>query len=102
MIIIDMFTKLLQEVMCLRKVLAIGTFALEEIRHRVKSETIDTHLAPVVEYLEYFLLYERVIIVKIRLMKEEAVPVELLSHRVPCPVGAFKILEDDAYIFILL
>src|SRR5512145_3190364 len=96
-----MFSKFLQEVVCLRQVLTIGTFTLEQIRYSIKPEPINAHLTPVIQNFKYFLLYEWVIIIEIRLVIEETMPVELLCYRVPRPVRGFKILEDNAHIFIL-
>ncbi len=64
--------------MCFRKVLAIGSFALVEIGHRVAAEAIESEIQPEAGDIEHFLVELGIVVVQIGLVIEEAVP-EILT-----------------------
>src|ERR1700750_2284234 len=84
------------------QVLAVGAVALKKIGHGVEPEAVNTHFTPMIHYAENFFLYQRIVIIQIGLVREKTMPVILLGHRVPGPVGCLKILENNACIFVLL
>src|SRR5436190_575960 len=88
--------------MCFRQVLAIGVITFKKIRYCIQPEAIYSHFAPVIEYIEYFFLYRRAVIIQIGLVMVETVPVILLCSIIPCPVGCFKILEYNAGVSVLI
>ena len=68
----------------LRQVLAVGAFALVEIRHGVEPHAIDAHAEPEIDDRETWpRQHRRVVEVQIGLMGIEAVPVIGLGDRVP-------------------
>ncbi len=69
-----------------RQVLAVRPVLFEEIRHCIQPETVDAKVEPEAQDVEHRLLHFRVLVVEIRLMEEEAVPVVLAAHRVERPV----------------
>ena len=81
--------------MGLREVLAVGGLALVEVRHGVHPEAVDAEVQPEAERRDDLLLHRRVLVVEIGLVREEAVPVVLLAHRVEGPVGRLGVDEDD-------
>ncbi len=92
----------LQEIVGLGQVFAIGTFALEEVGYRIEPEAVDARFAPVVQNLENFFLHQRAIVVEVGLVVEKAVPVVLLRHGIPGPVGSFGIRKNNPHILILV
>jgi hypothetical protein len=94
--------KLLQDDVGLRQVLAVGSVALDEIRDRIEAKPIDAHAQPELHDTDHRLENLRIVEVEIGLMAEEPVPEELLGFRIPGPVGALRIGEDDARILVQL
>src|SRR2546423_5422289 len=88
--------------MRLREVFAVGALALEQVGHRVAAEAVYAHVEPVAHGFEHGAPHDRVVVVQVGLVAEEAVPVVLLGHRVPGPVGALGIGENDASALVLL
>ncbi len=101
-LVVDDFAHFLQEGVCLGQVLAVGALALEQIGHSVQPEPVDPKIEPEPQHVDHRFLHGRVVVVQVRLMREEAVPVELLAHRVEGPVRLFGVDEDDARIGVLL
>src|SRR5687767_2579622 len=87
--------------MRLGQVLPVGSFPFEKIRNSIQAKSVNTHTAPVVQYLKHFLLYQGAVIIKIRLVIKETVPVVLLGYCIPRPVRRFKILKNDPDVFVL-
>src|SRR5689334_15919616 len=87
--------------MGLGQVLAIGAFTFVQIRYGIQPETIYSHIAPEIDKVEHFLLYQRIVVIEIGLVMKKAMPVILFCYGIPAPVAGFKILEYDAHIFIL-
>jgi len=67
-----------------RQVLVIGAIALAQIGDGVETETIDAGIEPALHHLRERADHARIVEIEIRLMREEAVPVELAGFRVPC------------------
>ncbi len=86
----------LQEGVRLGQVLAVRAVALVEVGDGVEPEPVDTEVEPVVEQFEDRRLDGRIVEVEVGLVRVEAVPVVLLGDRVPRPVRALEVLEDDA------
>ena len=79
-----------------RQVLAVRAVLLEEVRHGVEAEPVEPDVEPEAEHLEHRFLHLRVLVVQIRLVAEEAVPVVLAALRVVRPVRRLGVDEDDA------
>ncbi len=101
-LLVDLLADPLQELMGLGEVLAVGALALEQVRHGVEAEPVKAHVEPEPDDLEHDLLDLGVVVVEVRLVGEEAVPVEGLRLRVPGPVGGLGVDEDDAGVQVLL
>src|SRR5919198_2811955 len=81
--------------MGLRQIFAVRSIPLYEIRNRIEAKSIYPHLQPEAHDVLHRLEYLRIIKVQIRLMAEEAMPEELLRHRIPRPVRRLGVREDD-------
>ena len=88
--------------MRLGQVLAIGALALEQVGHRVQPKPVDTEVEPEANDVDHRFLHGRVVVVQVRLMGEEPVPVELAADRIECPVRLFGVDEDDPGVGVLL
>jgi hypothetical protein len=95
-VLIDVLAELFQKLMRLGQVLTVGSFPLEKVGDGVKPHAVDTHLEPGVENLEHLFTHQRVIVVEVRLVRIEAVPVVRPGHGIPRPVRGLEVLEDDA------
>ena len=84
-----------EKLMRLGKVLAIGVFALVEIRDGIASKSVDAEVEPEPGDAEHLVPDRRIVKVDIRLMLEEAVPVVLLCNLIERPVRRLGIDEDD-------
>src|SRR5688572_16372959 len=84
-----------------RQIFSVGSLPFKKVRHGVEPEPINTHAAPIVQNLEYFFLNYWIVIVQVRLMVKESMPIILLRYRVPHPIGGFKILKNNPDVFIL-
>ena len=92
----------LEEGVGLGEVLAVGPLALEEVGHGVAAEPVHAHAQPEAHDVEHLFLDRGVVVVEVGLVAEEAVPVVLLGHRVPRPVGALGVGEDDPRALVAL
>ncbi len=99
---IDVAAHLLEELMRLRQVLAVGALALEQIRNGVEPHAIDAHAEPEVQRLQHRLLDLGVFEVQVRLMRVEPVPEVRPGHVVPRPVRGLEVLEDDSRVLVFL
>jgi hypothetical protein len=99
---VDVGPELLQEGVRLRQVLVVRPLALEKVGDGVEPQAVDPHLHPEVEGLEDLLLDERVVEVEVRLVREEAVPIERVGDRVLGPVRGLRVGEDDPGAGVLL
>ena len=82
--------------MRLAEILAVGSLALDEIRHRVEAEPVDPEIEPEIENVLDLAHHQRVVEIEVGLAGIEAVPVIRLGDRVPGPVRHLGIDEDDA------
>ena len=94
--LVDMLAQLAQRLVRLRQVLAVRAFALEQVRHGVQPQAVDAQIEPEVHGREHGLADLGIVPVQVRLVRVEAMPVVGLGDRVPGPVRALEILEDDA------
>ena len=78
-----------------RQVLAVRPLLLVEVRHRVEPEAVEPEIEPEAQHLEHLVLHRRVLVVQVRLVAEEAVPVVLAAHGVVRPVRDLGVDEDD-------
>ena len=99
---VDRLAQPLEEGVRLREVLAVGALALEEVGHGVAAEAVHAHVQPEAHDVQHGLLDLGVVVVEVRLVAEEAVPEVLLGHRIPRPVGALGVGEDDAGALVLV
>src|SRR5205823_10953164 len=78
------------------EVLVDGSFALDQVRHRVETHTIDPEIEPESHDVDDCSEDARIIEIQVRLVRIEAVPVISLSHWVPGPVGFFRVDKNNA------
>ena len=88
--------------MGLGQVFAIRSIAFHQIRDCIETYRVDAHVQPVAQDFQDFFHHARIVEIQIRLMREEPMPVICLGHRVPAPVGLFRIGEDNASILVFL
>ena len=77
--VVDETPNALAEIVCLRQVLAIRTFALKQVRDRVDANAIDPPIDPEGSDLENFILDGGIVVIQVRLMTVETVPVIALA-----------------------
>src|SRR5688572_1812563 len=100
--VVYMLAQFLQEVVGFWQVFAVGSLAFVEIWNGVQPESVDAHAGPEIDDSEYFLLDEWIVIIQVRLVMKEPMPVILAGFRIPRPVGCFKVLEDNANVLVLI
>jgi hypothetical protein len=66
-----------------RQVLAGGAFPLHEIGHGIEAEAVHAEVEPEIEDPQHFLDDSRIVVIEIRFVVEEAVPVIGLGERIP-------------------
>ncbi|MNF73872.1 hypothetical protein D3C84_558880 [compost metagenome] len=99
---IDLGADLLEHIVGLGQVLVVGAVPLDQIGNGVQTQAVDAHVQPVMHHRQQRFHDLRVIEVKVRLVRIEAVPEVLAGHRVPGPVGLFGVEEDDPGTVVLL
>ncbi len=99
---VDVAAQVAQEAVGLGQVLAAGAGALEQVGHRVEAQAVDAELEPEVDHAQHLLAHLGVVEVEVGLVGVEAVPVVGLGDRIPRPVGALEVGEDDARLGVLL
>ena len=97
-----MRAQLLQERVRLRQVLAVGALLLVEVGHRVQPQPVHAQVEPEIHHLDHRLVHFRALVVQVRLMGEEPVPVVGPRHGVPGPVRGLHVLEDDPRLLVLV
>ena len=100
--LVDVTPELLEERVGFREVLAARSLSLVEIGHGIQAEPVYTELEPEVDDPQHGASHLGMIVVEVRLMRVEAVPVMGLGDRVPGPVGGLEVFEDDPGFPILL
>ena len=94
-LVVDHLAAALEVRVRLGQVRAVGALPLEQVGHRVQPEAVDAEVQPEPHHVEHRLLHGRVVVVEVRLVGEEPVPVELLADRVEGPVRRLGVDEDD-------
>ncbi len=84
----------LQDGVCLRQVLVVRPFALDQIGHGVQPQAIDAGVEPEAHDGEHLLQNPWIVEVQVGLMRIKAMPEIRTGHRVPGPVGLFGIEEN--------
>ena len=79
-----------------------GAVALDQIGNRVEPQRIHAQVEPEAHAVDDLAHHLGVVVVEVRLVREEAVPEVRLGHRVPGPVRLLGVGEDDARVLILL
>ena len=99
---VDVRAQVLERLVRLRQVLAVGAVLLEQVRDGVEAQAVDAHVEPEVDDVVQLLHDRRVLPVQVGLVRVEAVPVVLPGDRVPGPVRRLEILEDDAHVRVAI
>ncbi len=86
---------LFQELVRLGQVVAARPLPLEQMRHGVETEAVDSDVEPEPHDLQHRGSDVRIVEIEVRLMVKEPVPVECARHRIPGPVRRFDVAEDD-------
>ncbi len=94
-LVVDHLAAMFEEGVGLGQVLAVGAFPLEQIGHGVQPEAVDSEVEPEPQDIEHRVLDGRIVVVQVRLVGEEPVPVELPAHRIVGPVRLLGVDEDD-------
>ncbi|GAX59041.1 hypothetical protein SO3561_10618 [Streptomyces olivochromogenes] len=98
---VDLLADPLQELVRCRKVFAVRSLDLVEVRHRVQPEPVDAQVQPEPQRGDDLFLDGGVLVVEVGLVGEEAVPEVLLADRVEGPVGGLGVDEDDPGVLVL-
>ena len=72
-----------------------------QVGDRVEPEPVHAHVEPEAHDADHRLQHLGIVEIEVRLVAEEAVPVERLGDRIPGPVGRLGVGEDDARIGVL-
>ena len=75
---------------------------VEDFRIFVEAEAVEPEVEPETEDLEHRLLDLGALVVQIRLVAEEAVPVVLAANRIVRPVRGLRVDEDDPRVLVAL
>ncbi len=93
---------LLDDVVRLGQVLVGRARAHAQVGDRVEPQPVYAHIEPEPHDADHGFDDLRIVVVQVRLMREEPVPVVLARDRIPGPVRALRIREDDPRLGILL
>src|ERR1700747_2017914 len=85
-----------------RKILVRGALTLAEIGDRVEPESVDAGVQPALHHLDDSADHARIVEIEIRLVREEAVPIERAGFRIPGPVRLLGVREDDPRALVFL
>ena len=99
---VDIGADAFQHVMGLRQVLVVGALALDQIGHGIEPQPVDAHVEPEVHDAQHRLQHFGIVEIEVGLVGVEAVPVIGVGHRIPGPVRALGIEEDDARAAVFL
>ena len=78
-----------------REVLVVGPLALAQIRNGVQPEAVDAEIKPAPHHLNHGREHSGIVVIEVRLMRKEAVPVIGPNLGIPGPIGFLGIVEDD-------
>ena len=79
-----------------RQVFAACSFPFDQVGHRIKPETVDTKIEPEIEDLERGGFHLWIVVVKIGLMRKEAMPEIGFGNRIVGPIAHLIVFEDDS------
>ena len=99
---IDGGAQLLDDLVRFAQILVVRALALDQIRDGVEAEPVDPHVEPETHDPQHRIHDFRIVEIQIGLVAEEAMPEIRLGDRIPGPVRAFGIDENDAGAQILL
>ena len=99
---VDLLAQPPQVLVGLGQVFAVGAVPLEEVGHGVEAEAVEADVEPVADHVEHGVGHLGVVVVEVRLMGEETVPVVLAPLGVPGPVGLLGVDEDYAGLAVAL
>src|ERR1700739_3675369 len=85
-----------------RKVFAVCTFTLAQVRHSVKTQAVNSQIEPEIHSGKHGLAHLWILPVEIWLVRIKSVPVISFGYGVPGPVGTFKVLKDNARVAIFI
>src|SRR4029077_162998 len=80
----------------LRQVLAGRSLALNQVWDGVQPETIDSEFEPELHDIPHLLAHRGVVVIQVRLMAEEAMPIVGLGNWIPGPIRHLGVEEDDS------
>ena len=84
------------------EVLAVRALPLVQVRHGIQPEPVDAEVEPEPQHFDHGILHARVVVIQIRLVGEEPVPVVLAAYLVVGPVGMLGVHEDDPCVPVAL
>ncbi len=101
---IELRADLLDDGVGFREILVVGALPLAKIGDRVQPKTVDADIEPAPHDEIQRPQDARVVVVEIRLVREEPVPVIGAGDRIPGPVRLLGVAEDDprACIFVIV
>ena len=101
-LLVDALPDRLERLVRLGEVLAVRSLPLDEIGDRVQPEPVHAHAEPELQHPEDDPPHIRIVVIEVRLVGVEPVPVVGVRHRVPRPVGGLEVLEDDPRLAVLV
>ena len=99
---INLLSEFSDDSVCFRKIFATGTLTLHQIGDRVYAQCINPYIEPVTHHLQNFFDHFWVVVVQIGLVRKEAMPIKLVRHGIPGPVGPLGVSKNDSCILVLL
>jgi hypothetical protein len=100
--VVDALPDRLEHLVRIGEIFAVRPLPLDKIGNRVQPQAVHAHAEPELQHPEDDPPHIRVVVVEIRLMGVEPVPVVGFCLRVPGPVGRLEILEDDPGLPVLV
>src|SRR5262249_58137628 len=85
-----------------RQILAQSAFPFVKIRNCVQPQSIYSEVQPEIQHTRNLLVNLRVVIVEIRLMGVEPMPIVTLTNRVPRPIRRLEIAKNDPGLLVPL
>ncbi len=80
----------------LGQILVHRAVAHAEVRNRVEPQAVDAEIEPMLHDANDGVHDGRVVVIQVRLVREEAVPIVLVRDGIPRPVRLLGVREDDA------
>ncbi|MPM39399.1 hypothetical protein SDC9_86032 [bioreactor metagenome] len=94
-VVVELLADRLEQVMGAGQVLAVRPVGLDQVGHRVESETVDAQVGPEPQRRQHLVQHPGIVEVEVGLVAVEAVPEVLPAHLVVAPVGLLGVDEDD-------